>query len=857
MAETDTGFVTPVSRDVVGRFVCNTFDEARSTWEKGPGFDAIVIGGGTFGAALAANLYFRSEPFLHGGPFAPRNYRVLVLEAGPFTLPEHVQNVPMLMLFAADPTSIQDLEPDPARRGAIPARREVWGLPWHSNERFPGLAYCVGGRSLYWGGWSPQFLDSEMPTEASENPWPLSVVDDLKGRFFDEANRQIGSVEANDFVSGALRDAMADRLLTALQKGDVGSAIDVDELPLQIKEPPLDGLPEQAQAVELLRRKVDAPYALSTRTRAGFLPINKFSSVPLLIAASRDAHARSGGSDNSKRLMVVPHCHVTRLDTETERTATGEAVLRVKGVETNFGYVPVPRNDQKQGVVVLAAAAVESTRLAQVSFPALPAPSYGLIGKNFMAHTRADVDFRVPRSAMPELAELKSLEVAALQVRGRHEFADGTVGHYHLQITASGTPNGDFNAERELFQKVPDLEDFERFSVDQDDAVINVTIRGIAEMQPQNPTSSVRLDPEPDEFGIRRAFVAINENDRGAPAMEALTERDRAVFETMLDAMRQAARIWDPGFDRPINVNSLGTTHHEAGTLWMGDDPGRSVTNADGRFHFVTNAFVGDLSVLPSSGSANPMLPGIALVRRLAKHLVPEGDGRLKGDTQLPKPVAMPRTVALSELPAGGDGFTRLFDGATTAHWRLAGKGQFFVAGDALQTIGGTDLGLAWCTVPTPANFLLRLEWLVAPSDGDTVFAENSGVFLRFPHPDSAAYHNPAWVPVDRGFEVQIDPGGRGPDGEIDFPTARTGSIYRLAGPERPPDAAAGRWNQFELRVEGQRYQVSVNGTPTVDFTNDNAERGRPTTEGSPSFLGLQLYGGAKAAFRNILVKAL
>ena len=27
-----------------------------------------------------------------------------------------------------------------------------------------GLAYCLGGRSLYWGGWSPQYLSSEMHT---------------------------------------------------------------------------------------------------------------------------------------------------------------------------------------------------------------------------------------------------------------------------------------------------------------------------------------------------------------------------------------------------------------------------------------------------------------------------------------------------------------------------------------------------------------------------------------------------------------------------------------------------------------------------------------------------------------------
>ena len=163
-------FITPTTRDVLGRYVCNTFYESRATWESGPGFDAIVIGGGTFGAVLASNLYFRSEPFARGGPFAPPNYRVLVLEGGPFLLPEHVQNLPMLMLDIAYPTSIHDLAPNPADRRQIQARKEVWGLPWHSNERFPGLAYCVGGRSLYWGGWSPQLLDSEMPTNTGANP---------------------------------------------------------------------------------------------------------------------------------------------------------------------------------------------------------------------------------------------------------------------------------------------------------------------------------------------------------------------------------------------------------------------------------------------------------------------------------------------------------------------------------------------------------------------------------------------------------------------------------------------------------------------------------------------------------------
>jgi NAD(P)-binding Rossmann-like domain len=64
---------TTFSVDVLGRYVCNTWDEAVSN--GGVQFDAIVIGSGMFGA------YCAEKVFRHG------NLRVLVLEAGPFLEP--------------------------------------------------------------------------------------------------------------------------------------------------------------------------------------------------------------------------------------------------------------------------------------------------------------------------------------------------------------------------------------------------------------------------------------------------------------------------------------------------------------------------------------------------------------------------------------------------------------------------------------------------------------------------------------------------------------------------------------------------------------------------------------------------
>ena len=65
----------------------------------------------------------------------------------------------------------------------------------------------------------------------------------------------------------------------------------------------------------------------------------------------------------------------------------------------------------------------------------------------------------------------------------------------------------------------------------------------------------------------------------------------------------------------------LGTTYHEAGTLWMGTNPATSVTDPVGRFHHVANAYACDQSIFPTVGSVNPVLTGLTLARRLAEEL--------------------------------------------------------------------------------------------------------------------------------------------------------------------------------------------------------------------------------------------
>ena len=196
-----------------------------------------------------------------------------------------------------------------------------------------------------------------------------------------------------------------------------------------------------------------------------------------------------------------------------------------------------------------------------------------------------------------------------------------------------------------------------------------------------------------------------------------------------------------------------------------------------------------------------------------------------------------------------GDGFHWLFNGDDIERWRTAGTGAFVVVDDRLESVPGEDLGLFWCTTPTPANFVLRLQWLRWRHE------DASGVFVRFPRPAACPDGNPAFSAIYRGFEVQID--------EVGLPGAtaihRTGAIFgqreqRLRSPlVRPP----AEWNDLEITVRGQHYAVRLNGQPTADFDNRDPERGLPSTQQAPSFIGLQIYPGSRVAFRRIAIKPL
>ena len=179
----------------------------------------------------------------------------------------------------------------------------------------------------------------------------------------------------------------------------------------------------------------------------------------------------------------------------------------------------------------------------------------------------------------------------------------------------------------------------------------------------------------------------------------------------------------------------------------------------------------------------------------------------------------------------------------------MAGAGDFLLYDSALESFPGNDLGLLWHTNPLPKDFLLSMEWKRYRDD------DNSGIFLRFPKPDSKGYNNPAYVGVDFGYEVQIDESGA-PDGAA---IHKTGAIYNEPTQNKQSVAAKppGEWNIFEIEVKGDDYKVNLNGQTVTSFKNTNSNRGLASSPVSPAFMGLQTYPGKRVAFRNIYVKEL
>ncbi|SCD76597.1 protein of unknown function [Streptomyces sp. ScaeMP-e83] len=215
--------------------------------------------------------------------------------------------------------------------------------------------------------------------------------------------------------------------------------------------------------------------------------------------------------------------------------------------------------------------------------------------------------------------------------------------------------------------------------------------------------------------------------------------------------------------------------------------------------------------------------------------------------------------------PGQSEGYTKLFDGtaASLAKWQHVGGGKFGLneeEGSITSSTTVDGMGMLWFPARAYGDFSLKLQWRDdAPGSGNA----NGGVFVRFPkvhdHPEES---RPEWVAIKYGHEIQVNDR---PDGDM----YKTGSVYGfdrvgLGGAGVTPK---GTWNDYEIKVVDQHYEIYRNGVLINEFDNTGGQlfeppRGDdPGTDGrrfASGYIGLQVHGVTDViSYRDIRIKEL
>src|SRR5229473_3526842 len=125
---------------------------------------------------------------------------------------------------------------------------------------------------------------------------------------------------------------------------------------------------------------------------------------------------------------------------------------------------------------------------------------------------------------------------------------------------------------------------------------------------------------------------------------------------------------------------------------------------------------------------------------------------------------AAPVLFAFAALPQK-DAWKPLFNGKDLTGWKHVGPGSMTVEDGLIQTHGG--MGLLYWTGGKLGDCRIRVVYKMRD------FNDNSGVFIRIP-----IEPREEWMPVNYGYEVQIDNEAAGED-EYHI----TGMLYSLTKP--------------------------------------------------------------------------
>jgi choline dehydrogenase-like flavoprotein len=529
--------------------------------------DFVIVGSGSAGGVMSREL-------------ARAGFKVLVLEQGPRLTAADFKHDEFAYWYNSEITNKLDTNPQTFRATPGEAAKRVrdWPAAWY--------APMVGGSSNHF----------------TANFWRFHEND------FDERSR-IGAVPGTSFADWPITYEELEPYYTKVDwdVGVSGLAGACPNEPRRSKPYPMPPLPVKSSGVlfergarELGLHPHPAPMAIAS---VPFKDRPACAHCGFCIGFGCEMRAKSSTTysvipeaEATGNCEIRPHSYVARIETNAAGKATGVA------------YFDGDRREhfQKARAVVVCANGAESARLLLMSanskFPDGLANSSGMVGKNLMFNTYAEVNALFEH----ELNEFKSVQVTRIV----HDFYDhdpkrGFYGGGGMDSRSAPMPIGwalfappagrTWGAGlKSLLESMP--------------RAMVVATHGTS-----LPLETNRIDLDPtlkDAWGL----PAIRVTYRDHPDDLAMTRflQDRG-FEIMEAA--GAKDIWKA----PVTESTGGP--HLLGTARMGNDPKTSVIDKYHRTHDIPNLFVCDGSSFVTSGRGQPTMTIMALAFRAGDHI--------------------------------------------------------------------------------------------------------------------------------------------------------------------------------------------------------------------------------------------
>lgn len=489
---------------------------------------------------------------------------------------------------------------------------------WNSGEeepRFVGevqsLLQTVGGGTVHWGADTPRYWDIDFkklsllgPVPGAEiSDWPFSYAEIVP--LYEEVEELIG-------VAGDIH-ALPDLVLKHAPRG---------------KPLPMPAGPAQYSSVLAAKgcsrfglHPFPVPMAINSRSYDSRPACNNCN---FCSGYGCPINARVGALAPLRR-AVLAGAEVRPRSRAVQVLIAGRRVTGVRWAD-DIGHTHVESAD----IVVLAAMAIESCRLAKLS--ELPDP-HSTIGTCLMMHWFTD-GTGIFLDHSPGAERGRSIthdcdDFADPEYPGARDAARAAGLPYFrgggMELGGSQSVLDEASTYRNLMPVISPAKPFGAvFKELMRASILRNRLCGISMMGEDLPyrTNTVDLDPRVRDFaGVPVARITYSP---GAHELAA----QRFYMPRIAQIMREAGASYATAVSNaesaqtPIAGNPVPSTQHVMGGLRMGTDETISCTDDRGRFHHLDNLFVADGSVFPSSGGHNPTLTIMATALRNSRRWV-------------------------------------------------------------------------------------------------------------------------------------------------------------------------------------------------------------------------------------------